>query len=129
MFFFDIKILFLPFFFLISFLSSVTFGLFFAAINVKYRDFRYILPFIIQVGIYITPVGFDTSIIPDKWKLLFYLNPLVPIIDGFRWCIIGDNKFNPFNYYSLVSFVLMILFLILSFKIFQKTEKYFADLI
>lgn len=125
----DWKIIFLPFFTFLIFIPTLSFGLFFASLNVKYRDFRYILPFIIQVGLYITPVGFDSSIVINKWKFLFYLNPLVPIIDGFRWCILGDSNFNPFNFYGLFSLVCNFLFLLIAIKIYRTTEKSFADLI
>ena len=72
-------------------LASFGFGLWLSALNVKYRDFRYIVPFIVQFGLYISPVGFSSSIVPEKWRLLYSLNPMVGVIDGFRWAILGGE--------------------------------------
>jgi lipopolysaccharide transport system permease protein len=83
-------IIFLPFFIIMAFLCSLGVGLYLTAINVKYRDFRYIIPFIVQFGLYITPVGFSSSIVPQKWKIWYELNPMVGVIDGFRWCLLGS---------------------------------------
>jgi lipopolysaccharide transport system permease protein len=85
----SLNILLLPLFLLIAFLTSIGAGLWLTALNVKYRDFRYIVPFIVQFGIYISPVGFSSSLVPEKYRLLYSLNPMVGIIDGFRWCILG----------------------------------------
>jgi lipopolysaccharide transport system permease protein len=119
-----ITILLLPFFVLIAFIAAFGVGLFVTALNVKYRDFRYIIPFIIQFGLYITPVGFSSSVIPDKWRLVYALNPMVGVVDGFRWCILGD----PLNVPSfIISIVVSVLFLLLGVHYFRKTEKSFAD--
>jgi lipopolysaccharide transport system permease protein len=116
--------IFLPIFILLAFMCAFGVGLYLTAVNVKYRDFRYIIPFIIQFGLYITPVGFSSSIIGEKWKFLYALNPMVGVIDGFRWCILGD----PMNWNSFIfSFVVVIVFLILGVTYFRKMEKSFAD--
>lgn len=118
------KIVLLPIFILIAFLTAFGVGLYVTALNVKYRDFRYIIPFIVQFGLYITPVGFSTSIVPEKWRLLYSLNPMVGVIDGFRWCILDE----PLNISSFfISIVIGILFLWLGIVYFRKTEKSFAD--
>ncbi len=117
-------IVFLPVFIILAFLCAFGVGLYLTAVNVKYRDFRYIIPFIIQFGLYITPVGFSSSVIGEKWKSLYALNPMVGIIDGFRWCILG----NPMNWNSFIFSVLVILvFLIIGVTYFRKMEKSFAD--
>jgi lipopolysaccharide transport system permease protein len=117
-------IVFLPIFILLAFMCAFGVGLYLTAANVKYRDFRYIIPFIIQFGLYITPVGFSSSVIGEKWKLLYALNPMVGIIDGFRWCILGD----PMNWNSFIfSFVVIVIFLIIGVTYFRKMEKSFAD--
>ena len=67
-------------------------GLWITALNVKYRDFRYVIPFIVQMGLYVSPVGFSSSVVPDQWRLLYSLNPMVGVIDGFRWCILGGES-------------------------------------
>ena len=117
-------IVFLPVFIILAFLCAFGVGLYLTAVNVKYRDFRYIIPFIIQFGLYITPVGFSSSVIGEKWKFLYALNPMVGVIDGFRWCILGD----PMNWHSFIfSFFVIVIFLIIGITYFRKMEKSFAD--
>jgi len=123
------KILLIPVFTLLAFIQSFAFGLYLSALNVKYRDFRYVVPFIVQIGIYISPVGFSSSVIPEKWKVYYYLNPIVSVIDGFRWCIIGNGAANPFNQYFLLSMVITFTMLMYAIYKFRKMEKTFADLI
>lgn len=122
------KIIILPFFTFLTFLPSFGFGLYLSALNVKYRDFRYVIPFIVQIGLYISPVGFSSSSIPEKWKLIYYLNPIVSIIDGFRWCII-ESAPNPFNRYFFISLAVTLIALIYAVIKFRKMEKTFADII
>jgi lipopolysaccharide transport system permease protein len=86
------RMLALPLLTLLAFGAAMGVGLWFASLNVKYRDFRFIVPFVVQFGIYVSPVGFSSSIVPAKWRLLYSLNPLVGIIDGFRWAIIGAGS-------------------------------------
>jgi len=122
------RILTLPLFILIAFAAAIGGGLWFAALNVEYRDFRFIVPFVVQLGIYVSPVGYSSNIVPEKWRLLYSLNPMVGVIDGFRWAIIGgDAKL------YLPGFVLSfgIVFLVLASGIwfFRKTERTFADVI
>ncbi|ULQ56249.1 ABC transporter permease [Flavihumibacter rivuli] len=119
-----IQVLLLPVFILITFLCALGIGLFLTALNVKYRDFRYIVPFIVQFGLYITPVGFNSSVIPDKWRMIYILNPMVGVIDGFRWCLLDD----PFRMDSfLASIVLMVVMMAVGIGYFRKVEKTFAD--
>jgi lipopolysaccharide transport system permease protein len=83
------RIVTLPLFTLIALAASLGVGLWMASLNVQYRDFRYIVPFLVQFGLYISPVGFSSSIVPEQWRLLYSLNPMVGVIDGFRWAILG----------------------------------------
>src|ERR1700692_3731946 len=83
------QLLVLPAFILLAFLASIGPALWITALNVKYRDFRYVVPFIVQLGLYVSPVGFSSHIVPEEWRLLYSLNPMVGVIDGFRWCILG----------------------------------------
>jgi lipopolysaccharide transport system permease protein len=118
------NIIFLPVFILLAFLCSFGIGLYLTAVNVKYRDFRYIIPFIVQFGLYITPVGFSSSVIPEQWKLWYALNPMVGVIDGFRWCLLGEPMYWPSFFISLaVTFS----FVLLGILYFRKVEKTFAD--
>ncbi|AFY30877.1 ABC transporter permease [Calothrix sp. PCC 7507] len=122
------RILTLPLFIAIAFAASMGAGLWLASLNVKYRDFRYIVPFIVQFGLYVSPVGFSSSIVPEKWRLLYSLNPIVGVIDGFRWAILGgDSKL------YLPGFVLSLGLVALLFAsgiwYFRKMERTFADVI
>ena len=101
-------------------------GLLISALNVRFRDFRYIIPFIVQLGIYISPVGFSSDLVPDRWRLLYSLNPLVGVIDAFRWALTGAPVYLP----SLVmSGVMIVLMLVAGVWYFRKTERTFADII
>ena len=88
----DWRILVLPIFVLSAFFASVGPALWITALNVKYRDFRYVIPFIVQFGLYVSPVGFSSNVVPEQWRLLYSLNPMVGVIDGFRWCILGGES-------------------------------------
>jgi lipopolysaccharide transport system permease protein len=122
------RILSLPFLILVAFIASMGAGLWIAAMNVKYRDFRYVVPFIVQFGLYISPVGFSSTVVPEKWRLLYSMNPMVGVIEGFRWAIIGKD----ISFY-LPGFVLSLFFVTLIFIgglwFFRKTEQTFADII
>ena len=82
----------LPIFTLLALIASTGAGLWLAALNVEYRDFRYVVPFIVQFGLYVSPVGFSSSIVPERWRLIYSLNPMVGVIDGFRWAISGGRS-------------------------------------
>lgn len=118
----------LPFFVLLALLASLGPSLLFTAMNVKYRDFRFIMPFVVQFGLYISPVGFSTSVVPDSYRWLYNLNPMVGVIDGFRWCIIGSSvNLDPS---SLISAIIVITIMMwLGVRQFRKMESTFADLI
>ena len=122
------EILALPFLIFFAALAALGPGLWCAALNVKYRDFRYIVPFITQLGLYISPVGFVSSVVPEKWRLLFYLNPMAGVIDLFRWSLLGE-KFAPDMLGLTISFVIMVVLLVTGIRYFRKTENTFADLI
>lgn len=120
--------IFLPLFLIVAFAASFGVGLWLTTMNVKYRDFRYIIPFIVQFGLYISPVGFSSSIVPEKWRLLYSLNPMVGVIDGFRWCILGSTS-TIFWPGFLISLVVILFLLWYSISHFRKMEKMFADYI
>ena len=122
------RILTLPAFIIIAFAASMGAGLWLAALNVKYRDFRYIVPFIAQFGLYISPVGFSSSIVPEKWRLLYSINPMVGVIDGFRWAILGGEA-KIYLPGFILSTGLVVLLFISGIWYFRKTERSFADVI
>jgi lipopolysaccharide transport system permease protein len=119
-----IQIVLLPVFTAMAFMAALGSGLYVTALNVKYRDFRYVIPFIVQFGLYVSPVGFSSSVVPEKWRLLYSLNPMVGVIDGFRWCIVGYKIYWPG--FLLSNFVIVLL-CIIGVRYFRKTEKSFAD--
>ena len=123
------QIVLLPLFVTLAIIASIGPGLWVSAINVKYRDFRYVIPFVLQFGLYISPVGFSSAIVPSEWRLVYSLNPMVGIIDGFRWCILGGSSsslYLPGFFVSLATIGILLLFGIYTFR---ATEKSFADLI
>jgi lipopolysaccharide transport system permease protein len=127
----------LPIFTLMALLASAGAGAWLAALNVKYRDFKYVVPFIVQFGVFVSPVGFSSSTIsattphwiaPEKWRMLYDLNPMVGVIDGFRWSISGGNT--PFPWQSLeIAVVTITILVITGIWYFRKTERTFADII
>jgi len=124
----SINILLIPVFLFLTIVTTYGAGILFAALNVKYRDFRYIIPFVLQFGMYISPVGFSSNVIPQKWELIYALNPMVGIINGFRWSIIGGDYQVNWNG-LLISCIISLLILIFAVRYFRKTEKKFADVI
>ena len=124
----DARILLLPAFILLAVLSALGPALLLSALNVKYRDFRYIVPFIVQFGLYVSPVGFSSAVIPDTWRLLYGLNPMVGVIDGFRWCLLGGESQLHLPSFTL-SLAVTAFFLWFGIRVFRRTEKTFADLI
>jgi lipopolysaccharide transport system permease protein len=124
----DWRILTLPLFILIAFAAAVGVGLWLASLNVEYRDFGYILPFVIQFGLYISPVGFSSTIVPQQWRLLYSLNPMVGVIDGFRWAILGGEAQLYWPGFML-SVGLVALLFVSGIWYFRKMERSFADVI
>jgi lipopolysaccharide transport system permease protein len=122
------RILTLPLFIGIAFAASMGAGLWLAALNVKYRDFRYVVPFIVQFGLYISPVGFSSSIVPQQWRWLYSLNPMVGVIDGFRWAILGQGSNLEWRGFTL-SVGLVALLFASGVWYFRKVERTFADVI
>ena len=128
------QILLLPLFLILALLTAMGSGLFIAALNVKYRDFRYVIPFIVQFGLYVSPIAFSSNTIfesteiPEWVKVLYALNPMVGVIDGFRWCITGGQiaiATVPFA----ISIAITALMLVVGVRYFRRTEKSFADVI
>ena len=122
----DIKLIFLPVFILLLVMFVFGCGLLLTSLNVNYRDFRYIIPFMLQFGLYVSPVGFNTNVIDSRWQIWFSLNPMTGIINGFRWCILGE----PLHFNSvLISILGIIIFSLIGWRQFRKTERSFADFI
>jgi lipopolysaccharide transport system permease protein len=123
----DWRILTLPGFVLLVFAITAGAGLWFSALNVEYRDFRYIVPFVVQLGIFVSPVGFSSAIVPQQWELIYALNPMVGVIDGFRWAIIPGQ---PISWLAVMfSVVLAVALFTSGIWYFRKMERHFADVI
>jgi lipopolysaccharide transport system permease protein len=122
------RFMWLPLFVVLTFSTSIGPSLWITALNVKYRDFRYIIPFIVQFGLYVSPVGFSSSVVPEHWRLLYSLNPMVGVIDGFRWCILGGQSPLYLPGFA-VGLAVTALFVWLGVHQFRRFEKTFADLI
>jgi len=97
-------------------------------LNVKYRDFRHIVPFIVQFGLYVSPVGFSSGIVPEKWRLLYSLNPMVGVIEGFRWCLLCGEAALDWRVVCISS-ILVVILLGTGLWYFRRTERVFADVI
>lgn len=124
----DWRVVFLPLFVLLAIVVALGPALILAALNVKYRDFRFIVPFVVQFGLYVSPVGFASSVIPPEWRLAYSLNPAVGVIDGFRWCLLSGEA--PLYWPGLgLGVAVSALLLWLGLRSFRATEKTFADLI
>ena len=128
----SLDLVFLPLFIVMAFFASFGVGLWLTALNVKYRDFKHVVPFLVQIGLYLSPVGFTSdkasTLIPEKFRMLYYLNPMAGVIDGFRWCFFGDKT--PIYWTGMfLSVAVIIIFLLVGIRTFRKMEKSFADLI
>jgi len=122
-----VNIIFLPLFLLLVFITALGIGLWLSALNVEFRDVAYAVPFLIQAGQYISPVAYSTSVVPEKWIFLYSLNPMVGVINGFRWSILGTATL---DWESLLFSSLAVLVLFISgLFYFRKTERTFADII
>jgi lipopolysaccharide transport system permease protein len=124
----DWRIVFLPLFAAMAFLAALGPSLWITSVNVRYRDFRYVIPFIVQFGLYVSPVAYSSSVVPARWRLLYSLNPMAGVIDGFRWCVLGGRAAIYWPGFGLALAVIA-LALWLGVWQFRRLEKTFADLI
>jgi lipopolysaccharide transport system permease protein len=124
----DWRILTLPLFILLAFGAALGAGLWLCALTVRYRDFRYVVPFIVQFGFFISPVGMDSGLIPEGWRLLYSLNPMVGVIDGFRWALLCGQA--ELYWPGLIASILFTSLLIIGgLWYFRRVERTFADVI
>jgi lipopolysaccharide transport system permease protein len=122
------RLLILPLLLLLAVALALGAGFFVSALNVRYRDFRFIVPFVVQFGLYISPVGFSSAVIPEKYRLLFSLNPMVGVIEGFRWAILGKT-YTVYLPGFLLSILITLLLFVFGLLFFLKMEREFADVI
>ena len=122
------RLLTLPLWVAIAFAASMGAGLWLASLNVQYRDFRYVVPFLVQFGLYLSPVGFSSAIVPEKWQILYAMNPMVGVIEGFRWAIIGEaSAISSSGLWISIGIVVLLTFT--GLRQFRLMEKRFADVI
>lgn len=122
------RIFLLPAFILMALAAALGVGLWISALMVRYRDFRFIIPFVVQFGLYMSPVGFTSAVVPEQWRLVYSLNPMVGVIDGFRWAVLGgDASLHGSGF--LVSLAVVLVTLTTGIHYFRKTERTFADII
>ena len=124
---FSWKLFTLPLFLVLALLSAIAVGLWLSALNVKYRDIRYVVPFLTQFWMYATPVAYSISLIPEKWLWLYSLNPMVSVVEGFRWAILGDSGLNPQS--MAISTVMVFILFMSGLYYFKRMEAGFADII
>jgi lipopolysaccharide transport system permease protein len=124
----DARVLLLPVFLLMALLAAIGPGLWIASLNVRYRDFRQVLPFLVQFGMYLSPVAYATAVVPEQWKLLYHLNPAVAVIDGFRWCLLKGAApiYGPG---FVLGWAVIGALLYVGVRQFRKTERTFADMV
>ncbi len=122
-----IRMLTLPFYLVLALASALSVGIWLAALNVKYRDFRYVVPFLVQVWMYATPIAYSSSLVPEKWKILYGLNPMTGVVEGFRWALLGSGE--GISQMVWVSVAVVIALLIGGLYYFKRMEHSFADMI
>jgi homopolymeric O-antigen transport system permease protein len=118
----------LPLLTALVFAAALGAGLWLTALNVRYRDFRFLLPFIVQLGLYLSPVAFTSDVVPERWKLIYLLNPMVGVIDGFRWSLLSESAID-LRLSLVVATIVVVALLISGVWYFRRTEKTFADVI
>lgn len=122
------EVIVLPAFVALAFAAAFGVGVWVSALMVRYRDFRFIVPFVVQFGLYISPVGFQSGVVPEQWRWVYSINPMVGVIDGFRWAVLGGE--HAIYWPGLLMSVVLVIVLIYSgIWFFRKTEKTFADII
>lgn len=123
---FTSQLLFLPLFIGMAIISGLTGGIWLSALTIRYRDFRHVTPLLLRLGMWATPVAYPISQMPEKYKLLFYLNPMTGVVEGVRWCLIGVGELHPLVY---VSFIFIIIMFVLGLYFFKRVERVVADII
>lgn len=120
------NIIFLPLFIMMAIISGLAAGIWMSALTIRFRDFQYITPMLLRIGMFITPISYPSSAVPENFRALFYLNPVAGIVEGLRWSLLGGTALNPYTY---ISFAVIFVFLLLGIIYFNKVEKVMPDII
>jgi lipopolysaccharide transport system permease protein len=121
-----VAIVWLPLFILLAIVTALAVGLWLSSLNVKYRDVRYVIPFLTQLWLFVTPVAYPSSLVPERWRALFGLNPMAGVVEGFRWALLGQAPPGPL---LLVSVVVVAVLLVGGLMYFRQMERTFADVV
>jgi lipopolysaccharide transport system permease protein len=121
-----LNIIFLPLFLLLTIMAGLGVGIWLSSLTIRYRDFQHIIPFIVQLGLYASPIAYPSSLIPENYQLIYHLNPVAGVVEGFRWSILGVGEV---NLYSYLSFLVILILLITSLYYFKSVEKVMADIV
>ena len=122
----SINIVFAPLFILLNIIAALAVGIWLSALTIRYRDFQHIIPFLVQVGMYVTPVAYPARLVPDKYQLIYNLNPMAGVIQGFRWSVFGGS---PPDIYFYISMIVILILFISSLFYFKKVEDVMADIV
>ncbi|MEM9932243.1 MAG: ABC transporter permease, partial [Bacteroidota bacterium] len=120
------SLVYLPFFILMALVSGLAGGIWISALTIRYRDFQHIVPLLLRVGMYATPIAFPASLVPEKYLFLYYMNPVAGVVEGVRWCIVGGTSPHPYAY---ISFVVVAVMFVLGLFYFKKIERVMADIL
>ncbi|MFT6442124.1 MAG: lipopolysaccharide transport system permease protein [Salibacteraceae bacterium] len=120
------NLVFLPIFVLLNIVAALGVGIWLSALSIRYRDFQHVVPFMVQFGLYATPIAYPATLVPEKYQLLYHLNPMTGIVSGFRWCFFGDQPFDPL---TSCSFLVIILLFLSGIWYFKRMERTMADLV
>ncbi|OGO28901.1 MAG: phosphate ABC transporter permease [Chloroflexi bacterium RBG_16_54_18] len=121
------NVLFLPFFLLLCICAALGVGLWLSALNVIYRDINHMIPFLTQILLFITPIAYSSQMIPEKWQFIYALNPMVGVVEGFRWALLGSG--DPPSYLILISVMVTLVLLVSGLFYFRRMERTFADMV
>jgi len=116
----------LPFYFILNVLAALGVGIWVSSLTIRYRDFQHVVPFLVQVGLYATPIAYPASMIPEKYQLIYHLNPMAGVVEGFRWSILGNEQISQ---YAWISFAVIIVLFISSLYYFKRVERVMADIV
>ena len=120
------EIVYFPLFFILNVMAALGAGIWTSALTIRYRDFQHVIPFVVQIGLYATPIAYPASLVPDKYQLLYHLNPMVGVVEGYRFSLLGINQMSDF---SIISYVIIVLLFVSGLFYFRKVERVMADIV
>ena len=116
----------LPIYFVLNVMAALGVGIWVSSLTIRYRDFQHVIPFMVQVGLYATPIAYPATMIPEKYQLIYHLNPMAGVVEGFRWSLLGQDQLPE---YAWVSFLVIFILFITSLFYFKRVERIMADIL